>query len=324
MMSSESEALDAYSQGVSQAAARVGPALVRIDVSGRQTEAHGRRRQARAGLGSGVIYASDGHILTNAHVVRGADRIQVTLADRRSFPAGVLERDDAVDLAVVRVGSTGLPVAELSRRPLQVGQLVVAVGTAFGLGWTVTAGVVSALNRRLENGPPGLTNLVQTDTPINPGNSGGPLVDVRGRVVGINVAVLPYAHGIGFAIPTETVLSTLARVGAASGPTDGIWFGIGGITSAIDPAVVRDQKLPSNKGLLVLEVHPDSPAAAASFKPMDMIVTVAGHDVAGIQDLARVVSAVGMGRAIEVMFLRENRRRKVAVVLGHGTPAAPG
>src|SRR5712692_3650669 len=176
----DAQALDAYSSAVTGAAERVGPAVVRIDIEregGRIT-----RSIFGSGLGSGFIFASDGQILTNAHVVANARHIRVTLADGRTFNAGLVGSEPEVDVAVLRVGADRLPVAELGRSPLKVGQLVIAVGNPYGLNWTVTAGVVSALGRTLE--APGIrkmtTNLIQTDTSINPGNSGGPLVDSLG------------------------------------------------------------------------------------------------------------------------------------------------
>ena len=321
MAVSESEALDAYSQAVNEAAERVGQAVVRIDVSPHGTVSRSGRPR-RGGLGSGVIYTSDGRIITNDHVIRGAGSIQVTFADGRSFPTGVLLRDPAKDLAVLRIGGSGFPVAELSRRPLRVGQLVIALGTAFGLGWTVTAGVVSALGRRLENGPVQLTDLIQTDTPINPGNSGGPLVDAKGRVVGINTAILPHAQGIGFAIPTETVLGVLAQVAADVRRPDGAWFGIDCVSTTLDPGVVRSQRLSSSRGVLVLEVRPGSPAAEASLRAMDILLSVAGQGVQTPPDLTKVVTAAGVDRAVEVVFLRENRKRRVTVVLREVARAA--
>src|SRR5579864_130048 len=199
----DAEALDAYSTAVTGAAERVGPAVVRIDI-----EHEGGRFNVPGfggGLGSGFIFASDGQILTNAHVVAEARRIRVTLADGRTFDAGLVGSDPEVDVAVLRIGADHLPVAELGRTPLKVGQLVLALGNPYGLNWTVTAGVVSALGRSLD-GAPGMrqmTNLIQTDTSINPGNSGGPLVDSLGRVVGITTAMMPMAQGLGFSIPVE-------------------------------------------------------------------------------------------------------------------------
>src|SRR6266568_179248 len=190
----DAQALDAYSHAVTTAAERVGPAVVRIDIEreGGRWRGYGNNgRPESGGLGSGFLFASDGQILTNAHVVEHARRIKVTLADGRKFEAGLVGADPEVDVAVIRVGAEHLPVAESSSAPLKVGQLVIAVGNPYGLNWTVTAGVVSALDRTLS--APGvrkMTNLIQTDTPINPGNSGGPFVDSKGRVVGITTAMM--------------------------------------------------------------------------------------------------------------------------------------
>src|SRR5438552_8880016 len=207
----DAQALDAYSSAVTSAAERVAPAVVRIDI-----EREGgllTRSLFGGGLGSGFIFASDGQILTNAHVVAHARRIRVTLADGRTFDAGLVGSDTEVDVAVLRIGADRLPVAELGRVPLRVGQLVLAVGNPYGLNWTVTAGVVSALGRTLEApGTRKMTDLIQTDTSINPGNSGGPLVDSTGRVVGITTAMMPMAQGLGFSIPLDTIKSAIARI----------------------------------------------------------------------------------------------------------------
>src|SRR5258708_274845 len=230
----DAEALDAYSTAVTGAAERVGPAVVRIDIE------HEGGRAARSafggGLGSGFIFASDGQILTNAHVVAQARRIRVTLADGRTLDAGLVGADSDIDVAVIRIGAERLPVAEMSRAQLKVGQLVIAVGNPYGLNWTVTAGVVSALNRTLE--APGIrkmTNLIQTDTSINPGNSGGPLVDSQGRVVGITTAMLPMAQGLGFSIPQDTVTSAVARIHQhRTASSSGVSLGVGGMRLRLD------------------------------------------------------------------------------------------
>src|SRR6059058_5116851 len=224
----DTQALDAYSSAVTGAAERVGPAVVRIDI-----EREGgllTRSLFGGGIGSGFIFASDGQILTNAHVVAQARRIQVTLADGRKFDAGLVGSDSDVDVAVLRIGAEHLPVAELGRAPLRVGQLVIAVGNPYGLNWTVTAGVVSALGRTLDApGSRKMTNLIQTDTSINPGNSGGPLVDSQGRVVGITTAMMPLAQGLGFSIPLDAVKSTIARVTRRrEAKPEGTSMGVGG------------------------------------------------------------------------------------------------
>src|SRR5438093_452915 len=255
----DAQALDAYSSAVTSAAERVGPAVVRIDI-----EREGgllTRSLFGGGLGSGFIYASDGQILTNAHVVAHARRIRVTLADGRTFDAGLVGSDTEVDVAVLRIGADRLPVAELGRVPLRVGQLVLAVGNPYGLNWTVTAGVVSALGRTLE--APSvrkMTNLIQTDTSINPGNSGGPLVDSMGRVVGITTAMMPLAQGLGFSIPLDTVKSAIARINKKHEATStGVSMGVGGMRIRIDAKLRQNLKLTQQYGMELLEIRRGGP-----------------------------------------------------------------
>ncbi len=253
---SDAQTMDAYSHVVTTAAERVGPAVVRIDIE----REGGRSRQyaPSGGLGSGFIFASDGQILTNAHVIERARRIQVTLADGRKFDAGLVGSDPDVDVAVLRIGVDRLPVAELGRTPLRVGQLVIAVGNPYGLNWTVTAGVISALGRTLEvPGIQKMTNLIQTDTSINPGNSGGPLVDSAGRVVGITTAMMPMAQGLGFSVPLDTVKSVVARVSQKPGsaPT-GLSLGVGGMRVKLDATLQRSFNLTQQFGMELLEIRP--------------------------------------------------------------------
>jgi len=307
----EKRALDAYSEAVSRAAETVGPAVVRIDVLGRPSR---NQRGEAAGSGSGVIFASDGRVLTNAHVVRGSPLVRVTLADGRRFQAGVEYADPSVDLAVLRIGATGLPVAELNAGTLRVGQLVVAIGNPYGLNWTVTAGVVSALGRTLEAGPSfRLTDLIQMDTPINPGNSGGPLVDAGGRVVGITSAVMPFARGVGFAIPVATTLNALSRLEEMREHQQ-YRLGIGGIPAEIEPDVRRRTGLTQQQGLLVLEVVPKSPASGASLRVSDIVVDVEGQAVTSGEALATATNQAPGGR-LRISFLREGKLRKTTAVL---------
>ncbi len=304
--------LDAYSEAVSGAAEVAGPAVVRVDVAGRPGRGPGGEGM---GTGSGVIFASDGRVLTNEHVVRGARTVQVTLADGRRFQAGVEFADPSTDLAVLRVGVTGLPVAELAAGSLKVGQLVVAIGNPYGLNWTVTAGVVSALGRTLRAGREAeLADLIQTDTPINPGNSGGPLVDTRGRVVGITTAVMPFARGVGFAVPVQTVLHVLVRLDEVRGRQERR-LGIGGMPTEIDEGLRRELGLSRQQGVLVLEVVPESPAARASLRPSDILVGADGHTVTSGEELARAAAEVGPGGRLGLSFLREGKLRRTTAVL---------
>ncbi len=310
---SERRALDAYSEAVSGAAETVGPAVVKIAVVGPRRG----RNQRGEGLGSGVIFASDGRVLTNEHVVRNTSLARVTLPDGRSFQAGVEYADPSNDLAVLRIGALGLPVAELNAGPLRVGQLVIAIGNPFGLSWTVTAGVVSALGRTLEAGPGlSLTDLIQMDTPVNPGNSGGPLVDAGGRVVGIATAVLPFARGVGFAVPISKALDVLTRLEEIRRHQQR-QLGVGGIPTAIDADVLRRTGLTQQHGVLVLEVVPNSPAARASLRVSDVIVEVEGRPVTSGEALANAANQSSAAH-LRLAFLREGKLRRTTAILQEG------
>jgi S1-C subfamily serine protease len=310
----ERRVLDAYSEAVSRAAETVGPAVVRIDVLGRKGGPSRAQRGEGTGSGSGVIFASDGRVLTNEHVVRGSNLVRVTLADGRRFQAGVEYADPTVDLAVLRIGAVGLPVAELNAGPLRVGQLVIAIGNPYGLNWSVTAGVVSALGRTLEAGPGfRLSDLIQMDTPVNPGNSGGPLVDAGGRVVGITSAVMPFARGVGFAIPIATALSALSRLEEMR-QRQQHRLGIGGIPAEIEADVRRRAGLMQQRGLLVLEVLPNSPASRASLRVSDVIVEVEGQPVTSGEALAAAANGAS-GDRLHLSFLREGKLRRTTAVL---------
>ena len=309
----EAEALDAYSSLVNEAAERVGPAVVKIET---QTARRGPQSSAQ-GQGSGVIFRREGHILTNAHVVEGARHIVVTLADGRRFDGAVRGADRAQDIAAVKIGARDLPVAELNERILRIGQLVIAVGNPLGLGWTVTAGVVSALGRSLQaaNGVK-LENLIQTDTSINPGSSGGPLVDTKGRVVGITAAVVQFAQGLGFAVPTETALSVLGRfLEPRAVKTSATALGLGGMRTRIEDWIVGRNRLSQREGVLILEVKPDSPAEKASLRLLDIIVDVDGKPTRSPAELQRTLDGHHSGESVAIGFVREGTRRKVTAVL---------
>ncbi|MBI4671104.1 MAG: trypsin-like peptidase domain-containing protein [Chloroflexi bacterium] len=308
----EFEALDAYSTLVNYAAERVGPAVVKIETQ----LARGGRRNAQDGQGSGVIFRRDGQILTNAHVVEGARVIRVILADGRQFEAGLVGADRAQDIAELRIGARDLPVAELSERPLKVGQLVIAVGNPYGLGWTVTSGVVSALHRELPNPRGGkLTNLIQTDAPINPGSSGGPLVDSQGRVIGITTAIVPYAQGLGFAAPTVTALNVLGRFIPSERVPPNPALGLGGTQTRIADWIVERNQLAQKEGILILEIKPSSPAARASLKLNDIILDVNGQSVKTPAEMAKKISQFTSRESVSLGFLRQGTRRRVTVTL---------
>lgn len=313
----DAQAMDAYSNAVTTAAERVGPAVVRIDVerAGRPGRPAPQREFGGGGIGSGFIFASDGKILTNAHVIEGARNIRVTLADGRTFAAGLLGSDPAVDVAVLRIGADHLPVAELGRAPLRVGQLAIAIGNPYGLNWTVTAGVVSALGRTLD--APGMrkmTDLIQTDTPINPGNSGGPLVDSMGRVVGITTAIMPMAQGLGFSIPLDTVKTVVANINhkRATAPQK-ISLGVGGMRTGLEASLQRS--LNQQFGMEVLEIRSQSPAERAELKRLDIIVNADGKPVTEPKDLQKIVESHKSGEKLTLTFIRGGKQRKVTAIL---------
>jgi S1-C subfamily serine protease len=324
MMSTEerdAQALDAYSRAVTTAAERVGPAVVRIDVERGGVRwnpyYYGGPGYGTTGLGSGFLFASDGALLTNAHVVEGARRIRVTLADGRAFDAGLVGSDPDADVALLRIGADHLPVAELGHGSLRVGQLVLAVGNPYGLNWTVTAGVVSALGRTLEGrGSRRLTNLIQTDTSINPGNSGGPLVDSAGRVVGMTTAMMAMAQGLGFSIPLDTLKTAIARITRGhEARSSGVALGVGGMRVQLDPALRQNLQLSQQFGMELLEVRPGGPADQAGLKRLDVIVAADGEVVCEPRDLQRIVRRHVVGARLVISFVRESRLRRVTVVL---------
>jgi S1-C subfamily serine protease len=260
-------------------------------------------------------------VITNAHVVQAAprpDAISVVLSDGRRLAAVVEFADASVDVAVLRVVPQGvLPVAELVSTPVKVGQLVIAIGNPFGLSWTVTAGVVSAIGRSLPTGAGAqLADLIQTDTPINPGNSGGPLVDAHGRVVGITTAVMPYARGVGFAVPTATVLGAMARQQERRESAGPPRFGVSGMATAIEDAIAKRYGLAEAKGVLLVEVQPGSAAERASLRPLDVIVRLGDGLVTNAETLKQRIDALQAGQSIEVSFLRGGTLRKTHVVIG--------
>ncbi len=315
----EAEALlDAYSLAVVTVAEKVGPAVVNISAVHRGTARtpRGLVPFEAPGAGSGVIIAPDGYILTNSHVVHGAARLEVTLADGRSFPARLVGEDPATDLAVISVDVTGLPIAQLGDSDrLRVGQLVIAIGNPFGFQATVTAGVVSALGRSLRSQSGRLIeNMIQTDTALNPGNSGGPLVDSRGRVVGVNTAIISGAQGICFAIPVNTARWVTGML-IKEGRVRRAYLGIAGEPRPLHLRVLRQQGLTQTTAIGVLQVVPSSPAERAGLKPGDLIVALDGTPMSSVDDVHRFLTHAPIGASVRVGVLRGGQRLELPAVL---------
>jgi len=298
--------LDAYSNAVVTAADAVSPSVVKIDV-----KKSGGQRGSRegGGSGSGFIITPDGFILTNSHVVHGAERIEVTLADGRRPDAHLVGTDPDTDLAVIRIYAPNLkPVRLGDSNQLRVGQLAIAIGNPYGFQYTVTAGVVSALGRsfRAESGRL-MDNLIQTDAALNPGNSGGPLVNSRGEVIGVNTAVILPAQGLCFAIAINTA-KTIAGWLIKDGVVRRSYIGVGGQTAKIHRRVVRHFNLPNETGMLVLGVELGSPASRAGLREGDIVVEFNSHAIAGIDDLHKQLTGAQIGVRSALTILRHNEK----------------
>jgi S1-C subfamily serine protease len=307
----EAEVLDAYSHAVTSVVDRVGPAVVSIQVSsGKSTSARNgaRGRPSGEGAGSGVVFTPDGYLLTNAHVVEGARRVRVTALDGATDEAYVVGVDPPTDLAVLR---TERPIAhaELGRSgSLRVGQLCVAIGNPLGFAATVSAGVISAVGRAMR-GHAGrmLENVIQSDVALNPGNSGGPLVDSRGRVVGINTAIILGAQGLSFSVPSDTARWVAGEI-LRQGKVVRSWLGISAQTRPIDPRLRRGLNLTVDTGVEVMRVEPNSPAAGAGFQPGDILIGLDGKAAATIDEVQRRLASWPVGQLLRAELLRRTRR----------------
>ena len=303
--------LDPYSARVVEAFDRVGPAVVHIAV----LDAKGRPR----GQGSGVIYTPDGYVLTNSHVVAGAQRLRASLTDGRSVDATLVGDDPPTDTAVLRLAADGLPHAALgSSAGLRVGQLVVAIGNPLGFTCTVTAGIVSALGRTLRTRSGHMVDsVIQTDAPLNPGNSGGPLVAGGGpmgaKVVGINTAMIAPAQGICFAIGIDTAIWVATRL-MRDGRVRRARLGVSGQTVPLDVRLRRRHGLIQASGVMVAELLPDGPAARSDLKTGDVVVALDGLPIAGVDDLHRALTEEKAGREVMLAVLRAAEMMTARVV----------
>jgi S1-C subfamily serine protease len=304
----ELRALDAYSRTVVGAVERIGPAVVSI-----QVERASRGREA-GGAGSGVVITPDGYLLTNQHVVDGAPRVRTQFVDGRSVIAEVVGEDAATDLAVVRALASGLPSASVvADEPVRVGQLVVAVGNPYGFQSTVTAGVVSALGRSLRSRDGRLIEgIVQHTAALNPGNSGGPLVDARGRVVGINTAIIAMAQGIGFAVPAATAHWVLSEI-LSHGRVRRVYLGVSGRDRPLDRRLVRALDLPVQQAVEVISLDGSGPAAETEMLTGDFIIAANDTPIEGIDALHRHLSRWPAGEPLRLDLLRGMRRLSVVL-----------
>lgn len=274
--------------------------------------------QETKGVGSGVIFREDGYILTNNHVIEGAKEIFVTIGNE-DVAGEVVGGDKETDIAVVKIPRQGLPAAELgSSSSLQVGEMVVAIGSPFGLEHTVTSGIVSALHRNVttEDQPPqSYTNLIQTDAPINPGNSGGALANAEGKVTGINTLIFSpsgASAGIGFATPIETakdVANQLITKGKVSHPYMGI------LGQTVDKDLADQLKLSVKEGAIIQEVSQGSPADKVGLKRQDIIVGFDGQKIRTMDDLIAAIRSKSVGDTVIIEYVRDSKQDKVSLTL---------
>ncbi len=281
----------------------------------------GQDRELREeGLGSGVIVTPDGYILTNNHVVAGADELKVSLPDDREFRATVIGADPKTDVAVIKIEAAGLPTVVLADSDkLRVGDVVFAIGNPLNVGQTVTMGIVSALGRKnlgLLDDPAGYENFIQTDAPINMGNSGGALVDARGRLVGINSAIVTTnsgSMGIGFAIPVNLAASIMHSL-METGTVARGFLGVG--VQVLTPDLADGLSLKEVHGVVINSLTPDGPAAKAGLKLEDVIVEIGGQPVDSVQALRLIVAQTPPGTRVRVKSFRAGKPSEVEVTLG--------
>lgn len=301
----DADLLDAYSQAVVGVVEAVSPAVVGIG---------GPRDDARGGSGSGFFLTPDGYALTNSHVVGGRKRLTATTFEGDRLDAALVGDDPGTDLALVRVGTSDVPHATLGdSNALRVGQLVIAIGNPLGLDSTVSTGVVSAVGRSLR-GRDGrlIENVVQHAAPLNPGNSGGPLVDSRGKVVGVNTAIIAMAQGLGFAIPSAAAAWVVGEL-ISHGRVRRASLGVSATTVPIPRHLVRELDLLADRAVEVVGVLAGGAAASAGLEVGDWIVGLGGRIVAGVDDLHRLLSTWPAGQPATLTVVRGERKFDLVV-----------
>ncbi|HEX8520896.1 MAG TPA: trypsin-like peptidase domain-containing protein [Tepidisphaeraceae bacterium] len=333
----DEQILDAYSQAVTSVVEKVGPAVVNIHVQTKPNPEHPdpRMRRGGGGSGSGFIFTPDGFIITNSHVVHGADRIEAMLSDGRSYPARLVGDDPETDLAVIRidvpkddyillpdevrpngsrVAASTLPTIPFGdSSKLKVGQIAIAIGNPYGFQATVTAGVISAMGRTFRTGTGRLIdNVIQTDAALNPGNSGGPLVNSHGQVIGVNTAVILPAQGICFAIPVNTTQHVAVQL-ITKGHIRRSRIGVAGQNVPLHRRIVRYYQLPAETAVLVTQVDPQGAAAKAGLQDGDLMVAFDDQALESIDDLQKLLTGERVGVTSKVTIIRRTEKMELAV-----------
>jgi S1-C subfamily serine protease len=315
---------EALSNFIAKAVEKVGPSVVLIETS---RNVGGLFRQGQGenpdGTGSGFIISADGRLLTNAHVVEGANKVTVTLKDGRQFPGKVIGSDDLTDVAAIQIEAQNLPIVQIGNsRNLLPGQWAIAIGNPLGLDNTVTAGIISATGRSSNEVGVGdrRVRYIQTDAAINPGNSGGPLLNEQGQVIGINTAIRADAQGLGFAIPIETaqrIAQQLFATGKAAHPYLGIEMV--DLTPEMRNRINREKvgfQVTSDRGVLITRNVPNGPAAAAGLQPGDIVLKINGVAIATTSDLQELIEGKTVGEEVTVEVQRGDVTQQIPVKLG--------
>jgi S1-C subfamily serine protease len=299
------ELLDAYSRAVIGVVDKVSSAVLGVRAH------HGERG---GGAGTGFLITSDGFALTNSHVAHGADKLVVTLAENDRLSAELVGDDPATDLALLRVAARDLPLVELGdSQALRVGQLVIAMGDPLGFQATVSSGIVSATGRAMRSQQGRLIeNVIQHTAPLNPGNSGGPLVDTRGRVVGINTAIIAMAQGIGFSVPVNTARWVVGEL-MAHGHVRRPYLGISAASVPLSRQVQREHDLVNTHGIELATLDTRGPAAEAGLREGDILVALNDRLVSDVDDVHRLLTALGEGRDVTLSIIRGARLLEVSV-----------
>jgi len=308
--------LDAYSQTVTKVVNQASEAVVQIQVKKKPTrQRRTRQRQNPFGTGSGFIISSDGFIVTNSHVVKGAEAIQVNLQDGRQLPAQLIGDDPATDIAVLQIHAENLSFLKFGKSAnLQAGQLAIAIGNPLGFQYTVTAGVVSALGRTLRSESGRLIDdVIQTDAALNPGNSGGPLMNSFGEVIGVNTAIINSAQGICFAVASDLAAYIVGKLIIDGKVRRGL-IGIGGQTIRLHPKAVKRFNLKVNSGVQVQTVEGETSAYNSELIVGDIIVGLNTVDVRSIDDLHKLLDEKTIGQAIQLDVLRNGKVESVRVI----------
>lgn len=307
----DDDLVDDYSRAVTRAVDIVAPSVVSIEVSTAESR---QRSGPPAGSGSGFVFAADGLILTNSHVVSGSSHVEVALPDGRECDADVVGQDPDTDIAVLRITADGLvPVRFGESRTLRPGQLVIAIGNPYGFHHTVTAGVVSALGRSLRSRSGRLIEqVIQTDAALNPGNSGGPLVTSDGAVVAMNTAIIAGGQGLSFAVPISTVVAVLPAL-LRDGRVRRGYLGLAGQNIPLLRRVTRFHRLTQSGAVLVTSIEKDGPAAAAGVQDGDLIVAFDGRPVETLDDLHRALTEARIDTVTRLEVLRGAERQAIDV-----------